>query len=415
MTSLFLPRFLDRIRSVKGVNNLTSTGAVSNPGVCEEEGPACGMPGLRFEISRDEAGLKSLAPHWDRLLDSGAVRTPFMRWDWMEIWWRHFSGQFRPAIGAVWTADGEVVAIVPFMIGGGTVSARRHLRHLTFLAGLGEVVAEGLDLMVRPGFEPVLDPLLDRLFAAIREDWDLAHFGFLDTASPHYDRLRRAINRHASDLQEVNAQASPVARFDEGGWDTYLMQRTGNFRKKYKRIVAESTRDYTVTFHEAETAEQAVAMMETLTALHGERWTADQSLFLQPRTRSFHAELAARWAGQKRVMLLVMAFDGTPVAANYAFIEGARLWDYQGGWKVEHIELSPSKLIIAENIRRAMQRGIQEYDLLPGDLEYKNKWAKEHRFLVDLEACNPTSFRAKLFRSMRSVKRSISKLIHGES
>ncbi len=370
---------------------------------------------LRLEIVRDDAGLQRLLPHWDALLERNATRTPFMRRDWMELWWRHFSKDHQPLIGAAWTQKGELAALTPLAIGPGVASTRRHLRHLAFFGGLGEVVAEGLDLMALPGCETALDSLLDRLLTTARGAWDTAHFGFVDLASPHLERLRRALDRHAAEVRLVNEQKSPLIRFDGGGWDSYIMQRSGSFRKKYKNLVAGSARSHTVTVREARDTETAAALLNVLMNLHGERWTPDQSLFLQPRTRAFHEELAAHWCPQQRAALLVIDFDGRPVAANYAFVEGEKIWDYQGGWSVADIAHSPGKLIMAENIRWAMRHGLKEYDLLPGDVTYKKKWAKEHRMVADLEAVNPASLRARIFHSMRAVKRAITHLLPGES
>ncbi len=370
---------------------------------------------LSMEIIRDGEGLQRLLPHWDALLEGNATRTPFMRRDWIELWWRHCAADHQPLIGAAWTQEGSLVAVVPFVIGPGAAPARRHLRHLAFLGGLGEVVAEGLDLLCLPSHEASLSTLLDKTLAAACGDWDTAHFGFLDLASHHFARLRNALERHASEVRLVNQQQSPLIRFNDGGWDAYLSQRSSSFRKKYRRLVAESEKAHRLTVREARQPQEAAGLLEILMNLHAERWTVGQSLFLQPRTRTFHEDLVARWCPHQKAVLLVIEFDGRPVAANYAFVENGRLWDYQGGWSLADIAHSPSKLILAENIRWAMRQGLREYDLLPGDVEYKKKWTKEHRLVADLEAVNPASLRARIFHSVRAVKRTLSQLLPGKS
>lgn len=159
-----------------------------------------------------------------------------------------------------------------------------------------------------------------------------------------------------------------------------------------------------------ERTDEVTFFIDHLHRLHGSRWKEGKSLFLRPRAKAFHHELAQRWFAQERVVLLLMEFSGEPVAANYAFVEGDRMWDYQGGWDVRHIELSPAKLINAHNVQRAMARGLKEIDMLPGDIEYKSKWTQAFREVVDLEAINPNSVRARLFQAVRSVKRVLSKI-----
>ena len=207
-------------------------------------------PGLRLEVLRNEEGLERLAAHWDRLLDQSAVRTPFMRWDWAEIWWKHFAADHSAVFAAAWTADGTLAALVPLVIGPGHTAARRHLRHLSYFAGLGEVVAEGLDCMARPGHEKTVPQLLDLALEECRGEWDSARFGFLDDASPFRACLEQALQRHATAVTSGNPQSSPVASFGADGWEGYLKQRSSNFRKKLRRIQRAAVETRRVTFRE---------------------------------------------------------------------------------------------------------------------------------------------------------------------
>lgn len=132
---------------------------------------------------------------------------------------------------------------------------------------------------------------------------------------------------------------------------------------------------------------------------------------IQPRTQAFHAELIQRWLGTGRIVLMVMTFDGAPAAANYAFIDHDRLWDYQAGWRSDLADLCPSKLILQANITHAIERGVKEYDFLPGPTPYKISWCPEQREVFDLEGSNPLSMRATIYTSMRTVKRTITRLL----
>jgi CelD/BcsL family acetyltransferase involved in cellulose biosynthesis len=368
----------------------------------------------RLELIETTPAFQKLAPHWDQLLATSAVRTPFLRWDWVNLWWKHFRTDHQLLIGAAWGTDGQLLALTPFTIGPGIGTARRNLRHLSLIGGLGEVVAEGLDLICQPGFEPVLKDLLDLVFLSSRDRWDTALFGFMDPQSPFYPILQRALHRHATQSAPTNPQNSPIIRLQDHTWDSYLQQRSISFRKKYRRLVKHSSTAHQVTFKVAETPAEAAQAIDTLMELHAMRWTPDQSLFLRPRTQAFHQELATLWCPTHRAALLTLCFDGQPVAANYAFADGPTLWDYQGGWSPDHIIHSPAKLIMAENLRWALAHGISVCDMLPGDLAYKAKWTSEHRTVVDLIADNPTSLRMKLFHSMRLVKKTLTALVPKE-
>jgi CelD/BcsL family acetyltransferase involved in cellulose biosynthesis len=48
------------------------------------------------------------------------------------------------------------------------------------------------------------------------------------------------------------------------------------------------------------------------------------------------------------------------------------------------------------------------FDMLPGDYEYKQQWSDSTRWLLDLEAHNPTSLRATVFNTLRAARRKFS-------
>jgi hypothetical protein len=43
--------------------------------------------------------------------------------------------------------------------------------------------------------------------------------------------------------------------------------------------------------------------------------------------------------------------------------------------------------------------------MLPSDYEYKRQWCDGARWLLDLEAFNPASWRAAVFRTLRALRR----------
>lgn len=371
--------------------------------------PALGAS-FHLEILRGDQGLRRLLPLWDDLLLRSAVRTPFMRADWLEIWSAIFSEDHDAWIGAAWHEDDTLAAVVPFAISPGQEGPRRHLNHLTFFGGLGEVVSEGQDLMALPGLEPVLDLLLDEVLAAVSGAWDLACFPYLDLDSPYLPALSAALARQGASCSLVNEQLSPCIRLDKPDWEGCLHQASSRFRQKLRKRRTAAEAAHQVTFRSIESPAEAVAALETLLRLHGERWSPEVSQFLQPRSRHFHHELVRRWCPRKLAWMHVLEFDGQPVAMDYLFADHDRVWDYQGGWSIALREFTPSYLLRVLGIQRAIATGKQDYDLLPGG-EYKNDWTKQGRRVADLEAINPRSLKARAFTTVRAVKRGLTDLI----
>ena len=142
-----------------------------------------------------------------------------------------------------------------------------------------------------------------------------------------------------------------------------------------------------------------------LLQLHASRWTTDESLFLKPEVIGFHRRLTKEWLPKGRLMISTLELDGTPAAAAYAFADFGRLWFYQAGWNESYAALSIGKLSVAWLAQCAMAAGLKEFDFLPGDLSYKREWSNKARHVVDVEAFNPYSGLAFVFRLVRGIKR----------
>ncbi|MCB1212141.1 MAG: hypothetical protein KDK97_22650, partial [Verrucomicrobiales bacterium] len=48
---------------------------------------------------------------------------------------------------------------------------------------------------------------------------------------------------------------------------------------------------------------------------------------------------------------------------------------------------------------------LEAVEMLPGDSDYKRRWAKHSRRILDIECFNSRSIRAQSFRLMRGLKR----------
>ena len=108
---------------------------------------------MRLEILREESAFLALEPWWDRLLEQSATPTPFMRWDWVRLWWQVFGHGYELAMAVVYDEQKVPQAIAPLMLGHDSPGPRRHLRHLGFLGGLGPVRGERMDFLVPAGRE----------------------------------------------------------------------------------------------------------------------------------------------------------------------------------------------------------------------------------------------------------------------
>ena len=147
------------------------------------------------------------------------------------------------------------------------------------------------------------------------------------------------------------------------------------------------------------------AAFDEVVRCHGLQWSEGVSHFLRPTAIRFHRQLLHRLAAEGRILILLLEMEGRIGGASYCFVSDDRLWYYQTGWDPEFAAISAGQLVLAETLRWAIDHQLESVELLPGECDYKLRWGKRSRQLIDIECFNSRSARAAAFRSVRGLKR----------
>ena len=125
---------------------------------------------------------EALRDEWNALLDESVSHVPFLRYDYLEAWWRHRGGgEWPDAELAVVTArqDGRLIGIAPLFF------TPNHDGHPALML-LGSIeISDYLDLIVRPAdLTAFLDALIPFLSQPDRPAWQtLDLYNLLDSSA----------------------------------------------------------------------------------------------------------------------------------------------------------------------------------------------------------------------------------------
>ncbi|WP_395740783.1 GNAT family N-acetyltransferase [Prosthecobacter sp.] len=366
--------------------------------------PAARRGGLTLEIIRDVAGFHALQPFWDVLVGQMHTRSPFLRWDWMRLWWDECRQEARLAIAVLRDAEGVPHAIAPLMLARESDPARKHLVTLTWLAGFGEAHGERLDLIVPAGQEKELTPQLCRVFKMLRKECDNVRLNHLPEESPNTQLILEALTAAYSRAGILNRQTCRFINLPRS-WEEYEARHNSKWRNVLRRRRRAFTTEHAGTATLAGERVTLAEAMKELRVLHAMQWPSGISSFTTDASWRFHQRLAEIWVPQQRAWMPVLEADGKVIAILYGFMERDEFFQYQTGWEQSLSKISPGKLVMRWAIDCSMQRGLRVYDMLPSDYEYKRQWADGARWLLDLEAFSPTSWRATVFRTLRAMRR----------
>lgn len=359
---------------------------------------------MALEIVECPEDFLALEPVWDSLVARMATRSVFMRWDWMRLWWEEHRAEMGIAVAVARDGSGQIRGIAPLVIGRETGRMRGSLRHLSFMASLGDAQGERFDLIIPSGDESIVAPVLCGAFERLRSRWDTIYLKKVPEESPNLPFVLDAMNRAGRAASVLNEHHCQIARLPASYLD-YEMRHSVSWRSKIRRKWRAMERELGGRPLLGGRDLSCDDTMRHLARLHATRWAAGESLFITQRSLAVHGRLARLWLPQGRLIVPFIAVGDKPVAVVHGFTEREEFSQFQIGWDAAYARSALGRVAMVWSFRHAIELGLKLYDLLPGDEDYKASWCPEMRRQFDLEAFHPRSLRARFFTSARGLRR----------
>ncbi len=316
---------------------------------------------MELQVFRNTAVFDALHNEWDQLLKRSQADHIFLTRDWQQAWWQ----AYHP--GDLWvitgrTPEGELAGIAPWFV------ERHSGQRIVRTIGCVEV-ADYLDVVAtREHEEAFYSALADHLLASV-EEFDKLDLCNIPAASPTLvylpDLLKARGFQVTCKLQEV----CPVIELP-ADWETYLSQldrkQRHELRRKLRRADAQS--EWYIVGPEHDLEEEQEKFLRLMAASSEEK-----AAFLEnEQNTAFFRALIPRMMERGWLLLSFLNFNGHPAASYLNFDYNNRVLVYNSGQDVQQYgSLSPGIVLLAHNIRHAIEQGRTEFDFLRGDESYK--------------------------------------------
>lgn len=297
--------------------------------------------------------LDDLREEWNTLAER--ADNVFATWEWASTWWRHF-GDDRPLkIVACRSQDGRLRAILPLY-----EFAERPLRIVRYIghgAGdqLGPVCAPEDRLATARAMSRALDMLgADLLLAehhAGDESWSALCGGRVFTTV-----------------------GAPVLRREGRDWDQVMAGFSSNLRQQVGRLERKLLREHDLVYRQGGLDGDLEQEMETLFALHSERWGEGDTRFTGTHI-AFHRDFASVARERGWLRLWFLEADGRTVAAWHGLRFADVEYYYQAGRDPNWEGPAIGFVLLAHSIRSGIEDGMREYRFLRGEQPFKYRFA----------------------------------------
>lgn len=189
--------------------------------------------------------------------------------------------------------------------------------------------------------------------------------------------------------------------------EAYEKTLSRNARKQRKRRRNRLTAAGEYRYHLCRTPEEIDLAFEELVTLHQRRHASkgEQGSFGSARYRKFHLALMKAALKRDELRLYVLVLNEQTVGIEYSFFHKGTLMFFQNGFDPKFEMLSPGHLIMTHIIDEAIREGAHSMDLLKGDYEYKNSYAKDEVLSVgvDIWRSHLVTFASIAVRSLRAA------------
>jgi CelD/BcsL family acetyltransferase involved in cellulose biosynthesis len=360
--------------------NLTLSTAPTHSSPAQPAAPR--PPSWSCSIVRTPAEFAALEPSWKALFERNARPVPFLAWEWVTTWWKHFGKAAKLFVILAKDDAGRIVGIAPLQIAARRAFGIFPVRSLEFIGYRGSsVCADHLDFMAERGAaQPISEALVEAIFAARRE-WDCIELADLSEESALPSLLEEQARRRNFRLAEGAGQVCPCVPLAPS-WNELLKIVKEKKRSAIKWRRKKLLQAYPTQFQIFSDPAQVDAALETLARLHtlSRQRKHETGNFYRADYQAFHRDVAQAMARAGYLYIAQMDCGGRPVASTYGFHVGSVLFDYQKGYDPAYSRDGVGSVLTGMVIEDAIERlHAEELDFLRGTEEYKYFWATRDR------------------------------------
>jgi CelD/BcsL family acetyltransferase involved in cellulose biosynthesis len=311
---------------------------------------------------------------WAALMADSSQPNVFLTRPWLEAW-RQYATDRDGYLLAARDDRGRLLGVAPL--------ARRdasywRVREIGFMGG-GSAGADHLDLVSASGHKAAVTSAICRYLRDDAEDWDVLRLTDLPQDSDSCEVMQRLFRDSHVCLPSDGAVCPYLPLV--GSWETYLSERSSNFRQQIRSKMRRFQKLPGARFYRCQTPQEVARALHQLFRFNPSRWHLNgaTSAFSDRRFQAFHRQVADRFLAEGWLDLPCLEVDGQIVAVLYTFVYRNKVYYYNAGFDPHWAQLSLGRVLMAYHIQSAFDRGLDEYDFLRGKHAYKYAWTSCER------------------------------------
>ncbi len=334
---------------------------------------------MQIETIQTEEAWAALAVEWNELLTNSATNVPFLRHEYLTGWWAHRGGGEWPqaelyiVVGR--DADGALLGVAPLFF-----SPNRDGVPALLLLGSIEI-SDFLDVIVAPeNLTAFVAALLAHLTGPDAPAWQRLDFYNLLEESPTLPVLQAAAAELGLTYEQVRDQPAPMITLP-GDIDDYLASLDKKYRHEIRRKMRNAASFFLpVTWYVVEDGDTLEDEIEGFFAMMREE--EEKAAFLTEEMVAQMKTVARSMFDSGLLHLTFLKVGHDKAACYFNFQYDNKIWVYNSGLARKFDKLSPGIVLTGFLLMDAIENGIEVFDLMRGDEEYKYHLGGQDRFVM---------------------------------
>ena len=300
---------------------------------------------------------------WHELVEADPGGTFFHTPAFLKLYWEEF-GESPESLLLAFAEEDDGMQV-------GAVAFERVGETLRFLGG-----TEVTDYLGPVGLPDRQDAVAKELWTALltRDDWREADLRGLPVDRSWLGLLRDAAAAAGLAVEEADDQ-NGVAPFLPlpGSWDEYLEGLSSKNRHEIRRKarkLSEEAGEYRIVTADGDTL---IPLLDRFVELHHSS-EGPKGVFLVPGMEIFFRRLGEEFCADGVFRLTFIEVGGELAAGTIGFVWGGTSYLYNSAFDRSWGSLAPGMVLVAEDIRLAIEAGCTGFDLLKGDYRYKYRF-----------------------------------------
>ncbi len=333
------------------------------------------MTTLDFKVIESEAGFFELSEKWNNLLNRSLTREVFLTWEWHWLIWKHFgNGQLK--IIVAFDERDYLIGIAPFKL----TKIREGVRTLEFLTG--DAITDYHDFIVaKENNEFFYTQLIDYLTKGEQVIFDEISLTKISADSPTVDFFEKYYFNGSRSINIQTHVVSPIVK-NPGSWDDFLKnagkKQRHEITRKFRRIDREVENNF---FWLKDFQEDWKKYFEHFTRLN-KLSNQEKEKFMDQRMEAFFGELTETFLQKEWLRIAFLEVENEIAASMFILTYNNRFSLYNSGFNPGYFRnLSLGSSLIAWTIKEGIDAGVDYYDFLNGDEEYKYRFGAKDKKL----------------------------------